>query len=269
MIKIALYAEIIKHIFIFLSIAYKSINEYITSKKKEYKQKIINAINTLLSGQKDLTKCSLYKIFNDIVITTENKPLMSPENLNELIRSNFIDIPEIFNKESWKYSLTENVILKERCKTLIDFFSFEVVIRERYDMMRIYKPFQEDSNSNSNLETDIQIKNLTTVVNTYLNNYKEHFKEYQNKVFTLAKVKRLLYKYLKKKLFKFRGAWCNRNLFFEQKNNLKLKTINHYTSYFAKPLLSPILDVDYYLPSFTKFQSSNLFMSIDTQNHQK
>jgi len=189
---------------------------------------------------------------------------MSPENLNELIRSNFIDIPEIFNKESWKYSLTENVMLKERCKTLIDFFSFEVVIRERYDMMRIYKPFQEESNSNSNLETDIQIKNLTTVVNTYLNNYKEHFKEYQNKVFTLAKVKRLLYKYLKKKLFKFRGAWCNRNLFFEQKNNLKLKTINHYTSYFAKPLLSPILDVDYYLPSFTKFQSSNLFMKNET-----
>ena len=40
---------------------------------------------------------------------------------------------------------------------------------------------------------------------------------------------------------------------------LKFKLLNHYTKYFMRPLLVPILDMEYYLPNFTGFNSANLF----------
>ena len=41
--------------------------------------------------------------------------------------------------------------------------------------------------------------------------------------------------------------------------NLKFKLLNHYTKSFMKPLLVPILDIEYYLPDFSGFDSKKLF----------
>ena len=45
----------------------------------------------------------------------------------------------------------------------------------------------------------------------------------------------------------------------KSKKILKYKLLNHYTKSFMKPLLVPILDMSYYLPNFSGFNSENLF----------
>ena len=66
-----------------------------------------------------------------------------------------------------------------------------------------------------------------------------------------------LYKSMKKKLFQWRGFWSDKKIYYNDNNKLRFKFFNHYTSYFARPILIPILDIDYYLPTFTKFNPRN------------
>ena len=67
------------------------------------------------------------------------------------------------------------------------------------------------------------------------------------------------YKTIKKKLFSFKGIWSKEEFFYENKYHLKYKLVNHLTEDFSKVLLTPILDIDNYLPIFTHFKKDNLF----------
>lgn len=73
-----------------------------------------------------------------------------------------------------------------------------------------------------------------------------------------SKNKHLLYKYIKKKFFSWRGFWADKELFFKKPELLKYKVLNHYTSDFATPFLTHLLDIEYYLPKFTSFDPKNL-----------
>ena len=126
-------------------------------------------------------------------------------------------------------------------------------------MMRTYKPFNDANKMINNYEINNLKRNLYNIIQSFLPNLENENKEFQNKQFFKSKVKRLQYKYLKKKLFRYIGCWSDRELFFEKYDRLKFKLHNHYTNYFVKPLLTPIIDIDYYLPKFTKFDSKNLF----------
>jgi len=75
-----------------------------------------------------------------------------------------------------------------------------------------------------------------------------------------AKEKKLLYKYVKKKFFSWRGFWADKEVFFKRPELLKYKTLNHYTSTFAKPFLIHILDLEYHLPKFTSFNPQNILL---------
>ena len=67
------------------------------------------------------------------------------------------------------------------------------------------------------------------------------------------------YKKIKKKLFSFRGIWSKEEFFYEPKYHLKYKLVNHLTEDYTKILLTPILDLDYYLPTFSQFEKQNIF----------
>ena len=43
--------------------------------------------------------------------------------------------------------------------------------------------------------------------------------------------------------------------FGENGPNVKLKLANHYTNNFMRPILVPILDIKYYLPDFSHFDT--------------
>ena len=73
------------------------------------------------------------------------------------------------------------------------------------------------------------------------------------------------YKKIKKKLFSFKGIWSKEEFFYEQKYHLKFKLVNHLTEDYSRILLTPILDIDYYLPSFTYGNHQNIFRNPEKQ----
>ena len=89
--------------------------------------------------------------------------------------------------------------------------------------------------------------------------FENNIKKYSNTSYIQEKKRRNEYKKCKKELFSWRGFWSNRYLFFEHPELLKLKKKNHFTKEMIQPLLTPILDIDYYLPEFKKFDKSKLF----------
>ena len=68
------------------------------------------------------------------------------------------------------------------------------------------------------------------------------------------------YRKIKKKLFSFNGIFSTRKFFYDKKNYIcKYKLLEHMTEDFTKICMTPIIDMDYYLPHFSKFELKNLF----------
>ena len=83
----------------------------------------------------------------------------------------------------------------------------------------------------------------------------EEIKLIEKKIEIKENTKEDEYRNNKKKLFKFKGIWSNEEFFYDQKKyKLKYKLLNHYTNDMTKILLTPITDIDYYLPKFSKFK---------------
>ena len=136
----------------------------------------------------------------------------------------------------------------------------------RYDIMSGYNPFYADSPlfvKNYEIHIFEKDKFINTIKNI-IQSYNKFYKDYHSNQFILMRHKRLLYKSLKKKLFQWTGLWADKKLFYEEQHKLKLKVSNHYTSYYAKPIMTNILDIDYYIPIFTKYDSSKLFLDNDS-----
>ena len=93
---------------------------------------------------------------------------------------------------------------------------------------------------NSLISDEIRIMNIKQ----YLNKYEQNTKYYK----------------LKKRLFIFKGIWSKQQFYYDKKNyQLKYKVFNHLTEEFMKLFLTPIIDIDYYLPKFSSFKTQNLF----------
>ena len=73
------------------------------------------------------------------------------------------------------------------------------------------------------------------------------------------------YKKEKERLFSFRGIWSTNEFFYQkEKYQLKYRMINHLSEDFTRILLTPIIDIDYYLPKFSQFDEKTLFRKISS-----
>ena len=73
------------------------------------------------------------------------------------------------------------------------------------------------------------------------------------------------YKKEKERLFSFRGIWSTNEFFYnKEKYKLKYRLINHLSEDFIRVLLTPIIDIDFYLPQFSKFDEKILFRSVSS-----
>ncbi len=71
-----------------------------------------------------------------------------------------------------------------------------------------------------------------------------------------------LYRNLMKGLFIYNRFWSKKEFFFDnidKKYKLKYKQLSHYTQNFQQPLLYPILELDEYIPDFSRFDGKNIF----------
>ena len=100
---------------------------------------------------------------------------------------------------------------------------------------------------------------INKVIKKIIPLYETQIKNYDNYEYLHQKNRKNNYKKNQAKLFSWKGFWSNKYLFYEHPEFLKLKVKNHYTKEMIKPLLVPILDLDYYSPPFKKFDKSKLF----------
>ena len=65
---------------------------------------------------------------------------------------------------------------------------------------------------------------------------------------------------IKKKLFSFNGILSTKKFFYDKTKYIcKYRLLNHMTEDYTRIFLTPIIDIDYYLPKFSKFEIQNLF----------
>ena len=100
---------------------------------------------------------------------------------------------------------------------------------------------------------------INKVIKKIISLYEKQIKNYANEEYLNEKKRKNNYKKNKIKLFSWKGYWSNKYLFYEHPEFLKLKIKNHYTKEMTKPLLVPILDLDYDIPPFKKFDISKLY----------
>ena len=108
-------------------------------------------------------------------------------------------------------------------------------------------PYYYPDNKYQNiLIKNMQEKNIELNKEIKLNKKKNEIEEYfkcQN------------YRNIKKKLFKFNGIWSYQHYFYDYESyRLKYKLLNHMTNDFTKIFMTPINDIDYYLPKFGLFK---------------
>ena len=125
-----------------------------------------------------------------------------------------------------------------------------------------FKYFYNINNKNKNtIDKKISYEKLrlSNVINDLIPFFETQIKKYSTSSILQEKKRRKTYKSIKKKLFSWKEFWSNRYIFYKHPEHLKCKIKNHLTKDMTKIILTPILDMKYYMPEFSKFDSSKLF----------
>ena len=154
----------------------------------------------------------------------------------------------------------------------------EIFVRkDNSEIKKLYDSIVEISNNIFGEENDIQIFH---VIISFIINYNSSINEVNkiienNSIIFEEIIKNIyiknpnyikssfqqLYRALMKELFIYKRFWSKKEFFFTNNNKYKLKykQISYYTQSFQQPLLYPILEFNKYLPSFSRFQTKDLF----------
>ena len=221
------------------------VNYQINYNAKHKIDKLGKKIFTKKISRNDLTKCAIFLLFTEYIKDKNGIPLVSKKI--ELKEKNCDSITDdILKNEDWKNGFFTNSNLKNK----------------------LFKKFYSlDGYNNIVISRFISLQNLTVDLdNSYRKNildllplYEQELMKYSNNSLEKNIKKRNQYKTFKKHCFSWRGFWSSRPLFFENSSQLKLKLTNHYTKSFMKPLLVPILDINYYLPTFSNYNPETMF----------
>ena len=273
-----------------------------TNKRKSSKifNKIITTI-TVTQKKIDFSKCAVFKIllrenmsnvFNkDFVYTMKKNSFQYFNDKSYLIQLllSCIDLKSI----------------KKEIKHI--FFAGKYLQKGHQRVSEINEMKLRDNSENEDGVYDFQFfkmrRKIAGGMENGLSALDEEIKLYKEKRYLAKEKIKLLYKKIKKKLFSFCGIWSNKNIFYnkdinddegssedfeekeydsensldevinKQKNKyinkhlIKYKLTNHYSKNLLRPILTPIYDINEYLPIFSLFKKNNLF--IETQQNKK
>ena len=160
---------------------------------------------------------------------------------------NFRGDPDRLLKHSFQYSLIyyRNSRLKIKIEDLKTLYKYEII--------------SDDSEKSKFIINSKERKRINNSIKKLIPSLESQIQKYSNTSFLFEKKRRNSYKSTKRILFSWCGFWSNKYLFYEHPEMLKLKRMNHLTKDMAKLLMKPILDIDYYLPHFKKFDRTKLF----------
>ena len=178
---------------------------------------------------------------------------------------------ELKDNENKKKSNKKNSNDKENELNIIFKGEISKIIQNIFDLEKLYHKQRENNdikifyknaykyNGVYDDENEEEKNRIIKKVLKLIPFYETQIKNYANESALKDKIKRNEYKKIKKKLFSWRSFWSDRDLFFNYPEKLKLKRKNHISKEMTMPLLCPVLDIDYYLPDFSKFKTKNLF----------
>ena len=262
-------------------------------KNRKSSAKILTKIMQLASNQKkiDFKQCAVYKIFSKgKMANTFNKNF-----IYELKKNHF----EYFKDKTYLLKLLisslDLISIKKETKNI--FFASNFIKKGHKRIMKIkeikYKENTDDEENDNcyNIQFFKTRRKISSIIENALYAFEEEIKIH-NERFYLERLKtQNCYKKIKKNIFSFTGLWSNKDIFYnngnqeeghkiiedlnDSENNLELKTnnnlyknkcifkyklINHYGKIPFRPVLSPIYDINSYLPSFSLFNKDNLFI---------
>ena len=254
-------------------------NTYTYRKKKKISKKF--AVGYKIHNE-DLSGCAIFTLFNEYIKDKSKEKekgehvLMTLDKLNTLLDPNSYsnNILKLLDDSNWNNSFY-------LCKSLND------VLSEKYFPIMEYKSIVEKRvNTIKKMENHLNSEDLKweysdDEILKLLPLYEKELVHYSNNSLEKNLKKKNIYKLIKKNLFSWKGYWSDRTIFYQENFNnkdnnnsnnnsiadinnvskIKYKLINHYTKSLMKPLLVPILDIHYYLPDFTGFDPSNIFIS--------
>ena len=233
--------------------------------------------------------CNDYVIFycSDDQINNPNKPFIDILiNLVGNAQNNIAMNKEIKPKNGYLYTTQKMGILGNKTDSKRNTVSEKILNCVQEHRKNDHKQAQLylETIKNKELEGEITKNNLHS---------KHEFQSYlsQKEETSIIKYKKniKLYKKKKKQLFSWNNAWSSWETFFpkeeitedrkekvkqeeakqdevkkeeERKKSkycLKYKVLNHFTENLMRPIITPILDIKYYLPSFSSFKLEDLF----------
>ena len=202
----------------------------------------------------DLRMSAVFLLFTEYIKDKSDTPIFNLKNIEETKNMNFKDLYKLLDRQDFYDALYKNQNLVE--KIYIKFYtlsSYKKIMNSRIFRM----PLLKDELEYEYIDEILRLLPL----------YEKELMKYSNNTLEQNIKKRNGYKIIKKKSFSWNGFWSDKKLFFENVDSLKLKIKNHYTKTLMKPILVPILDIDYYLPELTGFKKSDLFLPSEKKNY--
>jgi hypothetical protein len=208
-------------------------------------------------SQNDLSSNAVVILFNEYVKDKTSKaPFINITKLEKIYLNPSFKIIDLIKDTSFYEIFFENANLKNRLfEKYYSINPYKIVVDKRYNLIRTL---------DDKLDYSYQIN-----LNELLPMYEKELLKYSSNSSKNKKKQRILYKKYKKSIFSWNGMWSNKELFYGEINShkIKYKIINHYTKNFMRPLISPILDINYYLPKFTQYNKNELFIKKDEEKN--
>ena len=201
----------------------------------------------VLKGKNDFGNSCVIQIYNDFL--KDNNSVNSAviiARLESLIEKDYNNKVTVIINSLKPFLENENLIKKILDSGFYNLNPYKKLVNYRNDLI----PFLQETFDESYKKTIL----------TLLPKYENELAKYSNNSLEKNIKNRNEYKICKKHLFSWRGYWSCRENFFNDNTQFKYKLINHYTKDFMKPILVPILDISYYLPVFSSFDTKTLFL---------
>ena len=235
--------KVLKSLLLFCMIIIKYQYQYIVRKKTGIKR-----IKTVLKTtcKNDLSCCAVFLLFTEYMKDKQGNVFFSSQKIDQLAVSQYFNILDQLNKQEFKEVLLENQILKNKLSNnFYDINNYINIACNRIDEIK-------------NIIDEIDLKYHSEIL-ILLPKYEKELLKYSNNSIEKNMKYKNIYKTIKKNCFSWKGYWSVHSLFFENGKQLKYKLINHYTKTLMKPILKPVLDINYYLPKFSAFNPQKLF----------
>ena len=198
--------------------------------------------------QIDYSQSAVVLLFNEYIKDKNNSPFININKLETQFLNPSFKIIDLINENTFYESLFENNSLKK--KLFNKYYSinkYKLIVDNRFNLIRTL---------DDKIDYSYQIN-----IFDLLYKYESELKKYSNSYIKSRKKINNYYIKQKKLFFSWNGLWSNKKIFYEDINNktIKYKIINHYSKNLMRPLIAPILDINYYLPKFTEFNKNKLF----------